>query len=769
MHRVLAPRRLLTSLSRASRANLPVVLSCCQPQPQAALPHTQTTARFEHTAAHLEDNAAFDTAAFDRARLFAAYESRQIPESLLDDAPLKDGWSAVFPSEELEPINPQLNVPHTFVGYITSLRLAGKGVLFANLVDPSLSKSLQLIILRKPQPDENVAGNNESSDDHATETPVYNKAWHTLRHISPHTPVQVKGLIRFKEGGSEPHDQLDRYVGTVSHVGRFEISVEDVVPLNHVSKDMNVQNGMAFTPKDRHLQFKTDNHLRMRIKQRSRAMALSRKRMFLEGFDEIETPLLFKSTPEGAREFIVPTRTKGMAYALPQSPQQYKQVLMASGVPRYFQLAKCFRDEDLRSDRQPEFTQLDLEMAFATPADVQKLMSRVLSQTLAPAFGMIYPKPFRLPVKHGEMAYIRSPSDNPDVPEVSLPSIRYDQAIALYGSDKPDLRMIGHLWRIDTWITSTMQKMMSSLTDPIVEAFSLETICSPREARDFLEKFMDGPIGQIYSQHPNGMPGIAVLDESKPLNGLAAFGHEAVDNIMDKIKPRNGSIFVVLCRPPERVYSGSTPIGDLRRELFKAACKAGVVREPKRDMFYPLWVTGFPLFTPASAEDKSASGLCSTHHPFTSPVPSKINILKLQADPLAVDGDHFDLVINGIEVGGGSRRVHDADMQEHIFRNVLKLPEERINDFAHLLRALRSGCPPHTGMALGFDRLMTILTRTDSVRDVIAFPKTGSGEDAFVGAPSPMTEEQLETYHLSLRHPEEDVPTDVSSDAGITF
>jgi aspartyl-tRNA synthetase len=640
-----------------------------------------------------------------------------------------------------------------------------------------------------PEPDDDGAGSPASQHQKHIER------MKELSNMRPHTPVSINGYLRPRKYPQKVQKVAvpDPYVGQVELINDYELVVEQFQPLNTVPQGLVAKYGFDFGPEQRHLQFRTDHKLRDNLRQRSRALASCRKVLFMLGFDEIETPLLFKSTSEGAREFIVPSRSKGMAYALPQSPQQYKQILMASGVPKYFQFAKCFRDEDLRSDRQPEFTQLDLEMAFSGPAQVQHVIT-VLINSIAESYNLTWhlaKSRMRRPhsdeersddsndegfgddtngdprtIKHVNAGRGNGRKTNNtdkidrvplfDKPMHNIPSLSYDEAMRYHGSDKPDLRIEGTIHRVEDWIPQSLKGMMTSLQEPIVEAFALH-LRHPRAAKGtggpeisekFIRDFMDSPAGLKYSQNPDGMPGIAVMNPRKPLEGLAAFGHEAAEKFVEALHLRPGDILILQSRPNARLHGGSTVLGDLRKELFHAAIAADV-HEIQKHLIAPLWVDGFPLFTPTSEGDESPSGLCSTHHPFTSPVPDQ-DLNKLATAPLDVIGDHFDLVINGIEVGGGSRRIHQVTAQEYILRDVLKLPEEKISEFSHLLKALGDGCPPHTGFAVGFDRLMTILTRTATIRDVIAFPKSGSGEDRFVGSPSPMTREQLETYHLSV-------------------
>lgn len=328
--------------------------------------------------------------------------------------------------------------------------------------------------------------------------------------------------------------------------------------------------------------------------------------------------------------------------------------------------------------------------------------------------------------------------------------LKYTAAMASYGSDKPDLRFKSKIHPANGWFSSSVISRLSTLENPLVDVMKVEMEgTSPSEAGAFVRSFLDNPTSATYTSNPAGMPGVAVYDSSKPLRGLASFEHEGAAKIEAILKPEPGDILIVQTRPRRKFSGGSTPLGNMRRDIHAAAVQQGLVKSPAEG-FTLLWVVDFPLFSPLEENDPGQGGnaeFCSTHHPFTAPKPGQ-DLSNLITKPLDVIGDHYDLVINGVEVGGGSRRIHTADMQEMVFRDVLKMKPERIEDFRHLLNALGSGCPPHAGFALGFDRLIALMTGTQSVRDVIAFPKTADGEDKFAGSPSPLTPEQLATYHL---------------------
>ncbi|KLJ05416.1 aspartyl-tRNA synthetase [Blastomyces silverae] len=586
-------------------------------------------------------------------------------------------------------------------GYLGKRVDMGKKMAFVRLTDPTLSQNVQIIAFAK------------------------DKSFAKLKSIEANSPVVVQGIVQQKQPSSK-----EKPAGEQEEVkaDSIEIALEDIHCLNEFPKDIIMTPDTVFPPEKRHLQIRADSKLRDALLFRARARNVLREALeeCQLPFIEIETPLLFKSTPEGAREFLVPTRRRGMAYALPQSPQQYKQILMASGIPRYYQFARCFRDEDLRADRQPEFTQLDLEMSFATGEDVMTIIEAAVKRL----WSSLMPQP---------------------LPSESFPRTTYEDAMAKFGSDKPDVRIGMEIKRIEHMIPVDLVSKVSPLHNPIVEAMKLEGNEEPEDMRNFLNSFMDSPEASIFHKNPAGGPGAFVYDSRKPLSGLQPFGFEATWVLEQELDLKDGDLLIIQARENAPFSGGSTPLGDLRREIHKAAVEAGLTPAPTG--FHFLWVQEFPLFSPITDSEPGqggAAGIASTHHPFTAPL-RESDISLLLTDPTKVIADHYDLVLNGVELGGGSRRIHSAAVQEFILRDILKMPAERLADFAHLLEALRAGCPPHAGIALGFDRLVAVMLGKESVRDVIAFPKSGKGEDLLVKCPSEMTEESLRTYHLRLR------------------
>ena len=335
----------------------------------------------------------------------------------------------------------------------------------------------------------------------------------------------------------------------------------------------------------------------------------------------------------------------------------------------------------------------------------------------------------------------------------------YAEAMSRYGSDKPDLRIpIQPISRIDHFLPADLISKITSLTRPIVEAMVVRAEGPIEPIRRFLDGFFESPSNKHFLDNPSGGPGIFIYDSSKPLEGLSGFGFEATGELKKLFDLKDGYIIVLQARENVPLSGGSTTLGEMRNALHKALESLPFYQSTAWQDFKPVWITDFPLFSPSESRESGQgenAGLVSTHHPFTSPKTAE-DVDLLLKDPSQVIGDHYDLVINGEEIGGGSRRIHQAEMQEFIMRDILKMKDERVAEFSHLLEALRSGCPPHAGIALGLDRLVAMIyaamkRKKTTLRDVIAFPKSGKGDDQMVKSPGPMTEDVLETYHLRLR------------------
>lgn len=332
----------------------------------------------------------------------------------------------------------------------------------------------------------------------------------------------------------------------------------------------------------------------------------------------------------------------------------------------------------------------------------------------------------------------------------------YQDAMAKYGSDKPDTRLGMEITRVDYMVPVDFVSMISPLNLPVVEAFKLSgSEEGPSETRKFLKKFMESPAAAPFVNNPDGAPATLIYNSRQAMSGLSSLGFEAASVIEEDFSLEDGDLLILQARKNEPFSGGSTAIGELRLALHKFAVEKEFTPPPTGYNFH--WITNFPLFSPVTSSEPGqggTAGIASTHHPFTAPrTPEDVSLLL--TDPTKATADHYDLVLNGIELGGGSRRIHSAAVQEFILRDVLKLPSSRLEDFSHLLEALRAGCPPHAGIALGFDRLIAVMLGRESVRDVIAFPKTGKGEDVMVQSPSLMTEDSLQTYHLKIREGED--------------
>ena len=441
------------------------------------------------------------------------------------------------------------------------------------------------------------------------------------------------------------------------------------------------------------------------FKLRHQAALCIRNYLSQNGFYEIETPFLTKSTPEGARDYLVPSRLyKGRFFALPQSPQLFKQMLMISGFDRYFQIVRCFRDEDLRADRQPEFTQIDIEMSFVSKEDVFDLVEAMLASTFA-----------LIDVKI-------------DLP---FPRFTYEQSMAKYGTDKPDLRFGMELEDLSE-IGSAMDS--SVIQGALSSGGALKALLVPQGAglsRSQLDKLGQkardlGGRGIIWIKKQEGFKSSLKLEE-----------HDFIA-IWEKLKGSEQDLALLVA---DETYTALRILGELRLTFIPEEAK-------KPGKFKFAWVTDFPLFE----WDEDEKRLFSMHHPFTSPQDENMNLLEEQ--PLQVKAKAYDVVLNGVEIGGGSIRIHDLGIQDRIFRILGLKPEEIEGKFGFFLEALRFGAPPHGGIALGFDRIMMLLAGEGSIRDVIPFPKTTSSLCLLTGSPSDVSEKQLQ--ELGLQRKKED-------------
>jgi aspartyl-tRNA synthetase len=511
--------------------------------------------------------------------------------------------------------------------------------------------------------------------------------------------ISVRGIVARRAPGMSNADMT---------TGAYEVHINEIMILNR-SKTLpfnlddlaNVDEELRF--KYRYLDLRNPVH-QSRFALRNRVTFLMREFLQAQGFYEIETPILTKNTPEGAREFIVPSRNhKAHFYALPQSPQLYKQLLMASGMERYFQIARCFRDEDLRADRQPEFTQLDIEMSFVKEGDIQDLIERLLQHVWKHIFNIDLAIPF--------------------------PRMSYDEAFNLYGSDKPDLRFGLKIADCSSLFAETPVAFLRSVLDGNGK---IGAFCIPNHV--FSRSELDMWAGRAEKLGARGLLWIRFSEDGKVESPIAKFLTKSFFKLCQSLFPElvaKGTLFVV-AGPYKPTW---TCLGRLRLEVAQFL---GMI--PK-DQYHFSWVVDFPLLE-YNEETKSFDAV---HHPFTSPQDGWERVA-----PEHIKARAYDVVLNGIELGGGSIRIHDAAIQDRIFDLIGLSKESAQVKFGFLLEAQEYGFPPHGGIALGLDRFIMLICGAQSIRDVIAFPKTTSGYDPLMNSPVRLPAEQLKDYGISL-------------------
>jgi aspartyl-tRNA synthetase len=431
-----------------------------------------------------------------------------------------------------------------------------------------------------------------------------------------------------------------------------------------------------------------------------------RKYLDFQGFIEVETPVLIKSTPEGARDFVVPSRLNpGTFYALPQSPQTFKQLLMVAGFDKYFQIVKCFRDEDLRTDRQPEFSQIDCEMSFVEQNDVLSTFEGLAKYLFLELKGVEFPEPFA--------------------------RLSYENAIDYYGSDKPDLRFGMKICELTPIIKGHNFVVFDSagyIGAICAEGCSEYSRKQLDELTEFVKKPQIGAKGLVYLKY--GIDGTlkSSADKFYPQDQLATWAKT--------LNAKPGDLILVLAGDRKKTL---TALSELRLEM---ANRLGL---RKTDKFAPLWVVDFPLLE----WDDETKRFYAMHHPFTSPKPEDLQLM--ETDPGKVRANAYDLVINGVEIGGGSIRIHNSSVQKLMFKVLGFTEEEADSQFGFLLNAFKYGAPPHGGIAFGFDRWVALFSGQDSIRDFIAFPKNNSGRDVMIDTPSPISKVQLDELMINIK------------------
>ena len=431
-----------------------------------------------------------------------------------------------------------------------------------------------------------------------------------------------------------------------------------------------------------------------------------RKHLAENGFIDVETPILNKSTPEGARDFLVPSRlSAGDFYALPQSPQIFKQILMISGFDRYYQIAKCFRDEDLRADRQPEFTQVDIETSFLSTDEFLSIMEKVIADIVKEVYNIDLSLP--------------------------LPRLSYKEAMENYGSDKPDTRFDLKLINVEDAVRGCDFAVFKNALD---NKFIIRCL-NAKGGEKLSRKDIDDFTKYVGIFGAKGLAWMRVTENGLESNIVKFFSKENQNKILEITKAEKGDLLFFVADTPKITFDA---LGNLR---LKVAEKLNLIDKDKLNF---LWVVEFPLFE----YDYKEKRISATHHPFTAPVPEDIAIL--ESDTLKVRSDTYDLVLNGNEIGGGGQRIYDSSVQSKIF-SLLGISKEKAKvRFGFLLDALKYGAPPMCGMAFGIDRVVMLLQKQESIREVIAFPKTQKGQCLMSGCPSTVDEEQLEELHLKI-------------------
>ena len=513
--------------------------------------------------------------------------------------------------------------------------------------------------------------------------------------------VGVKGVVVERESKNPDME-----------TGDIEVIADDLVvysksdtPPIYIKDDDNVDDNLRL--KYRYLDLRKKK-MQDNLSFRAALTTLARNYYAEQGFTEVETPMLIKSTPEGARDYLVPSRINlGRFYALPQSPQTFKQLLMVGGTDRYFQIVKCFRDEDLRADRQPEFTQIDLEMSFVEVDDVIEVQEGFLKRVMKEMKGIDVETPF--------------------------PRMTWEEAMTRYGSDKPDTRFGFELCDLTDKVRDCEFKVF---TDAIAAGGSVRGICVTGGAEEYTRKKIDKLTEAVRSYGARGMVWMKKTEEGVSSSVNKFFSPEQLADLADTMDAKAGDLMLIISDTNKVVFDS---LGFLRRHI---AGEMGLLDD---NQFNFLWVVDFPLFEYDEKEDRWSA----MHHPFTSPKAEHAQLLK--TDPHKCLANAYDIVLNGVELGGGSIRIHDQEMQEDMFK-ALNMTQDDINEkFGFLVEAFKYGAPPHGGLAYGLDRLVMLLTGEKSIREVIAFPKNQNAQCMVSEAPGLVDEAQLDELGIQLK------------------
>jgi len=525
-------------------------------------------------------------------------------------------------------------------------------------------------------------------------------------HVRSEYVLNIKGLVRERPEGTINEDMP---------TGKVEVLVSEVEVLNRAETPpfMIDDDSMG---EDIRLRYRYIDLRRPVMQQRMklRAAVTRHIRNYLDnnGFLDIETPMLTRATPEGARDYLVPSRTHpGEFFALPQSPQLFKQLLMVSGMDRYYQVVRCFRDEDLRADRQPEFTQLDIETAFLNEEQIMGLMEDMVRGLFQEVLGTELPEPF--------------------------PQMSYDEAMRRYGSDRPELRVKLELIDVADLMSEVDFKVFSGpANDPNGRVAAL---CVP-DGNSLSRKDIDGYTKFVSIYGARGLAYIKVNDVDGGRDGLQSpivkfLPDDTIAGILERTGANSGDL----------IFFGADKAKVVNEALGALRVKVGEDRGLMSDEWKPLWVVDFPMFD----WDEKSDRWNAIHHPFTAPNSGQLEMM--DSEPGKVYSRAYDMILNGSEIGGGSIRIHDPETQEKVLK-VLGIDDDEAQDkFGFLLDALKYGCPPHGGMAFGLDRLVMLMAGADSIRDVMAFPKTQSANCLLTGAPDHVSDRQLRELNIRLR------------------
>lgn len=523
--------------------------------------------------------------------------------------------------------------------------------------------------------------------------------------------LRVNGLVRVRRGGTENANLKSGKIEVLCH--ELEVLNPSVTP-PFLLDDDNLSETTRLTHRVLDLR---RPQMQENLKLRYRVTMEVRKYLDAKGFVDIETPMLTKSTPEGARDYLVPSRVHaGEFFALPQSPQLFKQLLMVAGFDRYYQITKCFRDEDLRADRQPEFTQIDCETSFLGEQEIRDLFEDMARTVFKNTIGVDLGQPF--------------------------PVMQYAEAIRRYGSDKPDLRVKLELTELTEIMRDVEFKVFSTPANS--KDGRVVALRVPRGG-ELTRGEIDAYVQFVSIYGAKGLAWIKVNDASAGREGLQSpivknLSDAALAAIIERSGAQSGDI---LFFGADRAKIVNDAIGALRLKIGHSPF--GKAHSLFEDVWKPLWVIDFPMFE----YDEGEGRFVASHHPFTSPKDEHLDYL--ETDPARCLAKAYDLVLNGWEIGGGSVRIHREEVQSKVFRALKIGTEEAAAKFGFLLDALQYGAPPHGGIALGLDRMVTMMAGADSIRDVIAFPKTQRAQDLLTQAPSPVDEKQLRELHIRIR------------------